>query len=72
MPRYNLFIRRYGLTINFNTLEELKAEVKSYLSPREISNGVLDRLTTFNENNRKNEFYIENSYQDMYTYDYGE
>lgn len=64
MTKYNLFIRRYSRSINFDTLEELKAEVSCYFTPREIKDGIVDRLTDVNRATLKCG-YKSNSYQDM-------
>lgn len=69
MERYNLFIRRYSRNRYFETLEELKAELKSYLTTKEVAAGVLDMLTTFDERKRtEGEYgYIENHWKDFTT-----
>lgn len=64
MERYNLFIRRYGRNLYFKTIEELKDELRSYLTKKEIDSGLLDRLTTFDERKRKDGV-IENHWQDF-------
>lgn len=74
MERYNLFIRSYKKNIGFNTRAELREELLRWLSPREVKLGILDQLTTFNEDRRKEDEdgFIENHYGDLTTCDFGE
>lgn len=63
---YNLFIRRYGRNLYFDTLEELTEEVKQYFTPKEIARGIVEKLCTFHKHNEKDGM-IKNSYQDFET-----
>lgn len=49
--------------LSFSTLAELTEEVRQYLSPSEISGGVLRRLTTFDKTKIKKEGYVQNKWQ---------
>ena len=50
--RYDILIRgSRRVHEDFSTIDELRAAVRSYLSPSEIRSGVLERLTTFNPRN---------------------
>ena len=60
---YSLTIRRYGRYLNFDTLEELKEELSLYFSPKEKSNGIIEKLTNF-DNIQEKDGYKEISYQD--------
>lgn len=63
----------YALTImgsrrihlNFETLEELKEAVSEYLTPMEIREGVLERLTTFSMNRLNEDHYVENKWRNF-------
>ena len=61
---YTLLIKRYGTYLSFDNIEDLKSELKRYFTPNEISGGIVDRLTTFNEGKRQDGF-IKNDYQDF-------
>ena len=67
--KYALYIGRYRSNMNFNTLEELIAELKGYFTPSEIANGIVERLTKFAMKTiSENGFTYkqgENNYQDM-------
>lgn len=67
--KYALYIGRYRRNINFDTLEDLVAELKEYFTQSEIKSGVVERLTKFAMKTiSENGFaykYGENNYQDM-------
>lgn len=44
---YALMIKRYGRVLHFDTLEDLKAELSRYFSPREKASGIVEWLTKF-------------------------
>lgn len=52
---YSLSILRYHRHMNFDTLEELRRELRLYFTPAEIALGIIDRLTAFDDH-RKDEF----------------
>lgn len=60
---FTLTIKRYGRYLSFDTLEELKEELSLYFSPKEKANGIIEKLTNFN-NVSKKDGYKEISYQD--------
>lgn len=64
---YNLFIRRYSRSLNFDTIEELKEEVGRYFTKSESP--IVERLTTFNS---FKDGMCRNSYQDISTISYKE
>lgn len=45
---YSLLVRRYGYYVTFDSLEELKEEVRKYFTKSEAH--LVDRLTQFPEN----------------------
>lgn len=49
--------------LNFNTLDELKEAVSEYLTPGEIREGVLERLTTFSMSRLNKYHYVENKWR---------
>ena len=50
--RYDILIRgSRRVHEDFSTIDELRAAVRSYLSPSEVRSGVLERLTNFNPRN---------------------
>lgn len=67
---YSLSILRYHCHINFDTLEELRKELRLHFTPAEIALGIIDRLTAF-DNHRKDELGCTCiSYQDIKCYRY--
>ena len=67
---YSLFIRRYNRLMDFATIDELRAELKNYFSPREIALGIVDRLTNFDGKQPQGYGYFKNSYQDFEAFYY--
>ena len=61
---YSLFIRRYRRHMNFDSIVDLKDELSSYFTQREIQSGIVDRLVNFNTTPIK-DGYCKNSYQDF-------
>lgn len=51
---------------HFRTLDDLHAAVRGYLTPGEVRDGALRRLTTFDPRRAKNG-YVENKYQNIST-----
>lgn len=66
---YSLYIRRYRRLMEFATIEELRAELQEYFTPREIALGIVDRLTNFDGKTTRGG-YIKNSYQDFEAFYY--
>jgi hypothetical protein len=60
---FTLTINRYGRYLSFDTLEELKDELRTYFSQKEIASGIVERLTNFS-NVQKKDGYKKISYQD--------
>ncbi len=66
-------IEMYALTIigprrisqTFDSLVELKAAVSEYLTPGEIREGVLERLTTFSMSRLNKYHYVENKWRNL-------
>ena len=60
--KYSLLIQRYGRYMTFDSVEELRDEVRSYFTKKEQASGIVERLTTFN---RFTNGMAENKYQNM-------
>ena len=67
---YSLYIRRYKRLMDFTTIEELRAELQEYFTPREIALGIVDRLTNFDGKLPQGYGYVKNSYQDIEAFYY--
>lgn len=60
-------LRRFGqrgFYLSFDNIEDLRAELSRYFTPRELDSGIVDRLTTFNLN-RMQDNMVKNSYQNF-------
>ena len=51
--------------MNFNSLDTLKDELSQYLSPSEISSGILHRLTDFTGKKADENGYVENKWRNF-------
>ena len=73
MESYSLLIKRYNRYIKFegpNALEDLRNELRKYMSPSEIEAGVIDSLTCFSESKMRHGYlkngsgYVEACWRD--------
>lgn len=65
---YSLLIRgSRKIYMSFDTLDELTEEVRQRLTPGEIKNGVLSRLTTFDSRRKDTDGRVVNHYQNIET-----
>ena len=64
---YSMTIKRYNRYQNFETLEELREELSSYLTKSEIASGLLDKLTDFNPARKNADGLVVNNWRDIRT-----
>lgn len=53
------------ILMNFNSLDTLKYELSQYLSPSEISRGILHRLTDFTGKKANENGYVKNKWRNF-------
>ena len=64
---YEYGLRRFGqrgFYLSFDNIEDLRAELSRYFTPRELDSGIVDRLTTFDVNRMQDDM-VKNSYQNF-------
>lgn len=64
---YSLFIARYKRYFSFENFEDLCDELVGYLSPSDISDGVLEVLTNFDPKRKNKDGFVVNNWQDFRT-----
>lgn len=67
MVPYEYILFRGGqrkMCLTFDNVEELRAELSRYFTPKELKSGIVERLTTFNENRMKYNS-VKNVYQNF-------